>query len=103
MDKAMLIEKIKEFYDYESLKNIGNIYFPEECKTAENTVKAKIGWSDLDFELKEIPQLVSDFIQIYGMIKPQLDTLSEAEEQKKSEAGEAQPDDKPIDLSEIPF
>ena len=35
MDKAMLIEKIKEFYDYESLKNIGNIYFPEECKTAE--------------------------------------------------------------------
>ena len=70
---------------------------------AENTVKVKIGWSDLDFELKEIPQLVSDFIQIYGMIKPQLDTLSEAEEQKKSEAGEAQPDDKPIDLSEIPF
>ncbi len=35
MDKANLIEKIKEFYDYESLKNIGNIYFPEECATAE--------------------------------------------------------------------
>lgn len=68
MDKANLIEKIKEFYDYESLKNIGNIYFTQECLNAEkksdfaavyadyitDKEKFKLFFNSLDEKKKEI-------------------------------------------------
>ena len=68
MDKANLIEKIKEFYDYESLKNIGNIYFTQECINAEkksdfaavyadyitDKEKFKLFFNSLDEKKKEI-------------------------------------------------
>ena len=63
---------------------------------SEDKVKFSLNYSSIDLNPEEVPKLVSDLIQVYGMIKPILDKKSE-EEQAESE------DKERIDLSEIPF
>lgn len=69
----------------------------------EDTVKFNIGWSDHSFKPEEIPGLVSDMIQIYGIVKPAIDKRSQAAEDAKTDEEKKASDNTPIDLSEIPF
>lgn len=72
----------------------------------DETVKANIGYYDLYFEPEEIPKLLADFMELYAAVKPTLEKKQAALEKERAEAGEKTEvvvDDKPIDLSEIPF
>lgn len=71
---------------------------------SEDKVLFNVNYSNIELSPEEIPGLVSDLIQVYGIIKPTLDKLSQEKEaaQAKTDTPPA-PDDKPIDLSEIPF
>ena len=82
---AVFVEKMN------SLRNVS---------ISEDKVMFQLNYSNLELSPKEIPGLVSDLIQVYGIIKPTLDKLSLEEESAKVDPA---PDDTPIDLSNIPF
>ena len=67
----------------------------------EDQVKFNIGYYDHSMKIDEMPGLVSDIIQIYGIVKPHLDKLQQEREAEAAKSNEV--DDKPIDLTEIPF
>jgi len=74
----------------------------KDVTISEDKVKFNLGWSNIDLTPEEIPQIVSDLIQVYGMIKPILDEKSEAK-QKELDKTDKESEEKFIDLSEIPF
>lgn len=87
----------------ESMRKLTNVTVTEE------TVKANIGYYDLTFQPEEIPKVLADFMELYAAVKPTLDKKQaqlekeRAESQEAVDKGGAVVDDKPIDLSEIPF
>jgi hypothetical protein len=80
----------------ESMNKVRNV------SVSEDKVLFNLNYSNIELQPEEIPGLVSDLIQIYGIIKPTLDALSvkQEEENKKNETADS---DKAVDLSEIPF
>lgn len=70
---------------------------------SEDKVIFNINYSNIELQPEEIPGLVSDLIQVYGIIKPTLDKLSQEKEAEQAKTETPAVDDKPIDLSEIPF
>ena len=75
----------------------------KDVTISEDKVKFGIGYYDINISPEDVPRLVSDFIQVYGIVKPTLDKLSEAKEAEQNKISEPSTDEKPIDLSEIPF
>lgn len=71
---------------------------------SEDKVLFRVDYSNIELSPEEIPGLVSDLIQVYGIIKPTLDKISE-ERQKELDKGKSdnKDADKTVDLSEIPF
>ena len=68
---------------------------------SEDKVIFNLNYSNIELQPEKIPGLVSDLIQVYGIIKPTLDEISqkrEAEAKKNNTDG-----DESVDLSEIPF
>lgn len=76
----------------------------KDVTISEDKLKFNIGYYDISIVPEDVPGLVSDLIQVYGIIKPTLDKMSEERQKEldkeKSDNNEA---DKPLDLSEIPF
>ena len=70
---------------------------------SEDKVIFNLNYSNIELQPEKIPGLVSDLIQVYGIIKPTLDKLSQAKEAEQNKTSEPSTDEKPIDLSEIPF
>jgi hypothetical protein len=70
---------------------------------SEDKVLFNINYSNIELRPEEIPGFVSDLIQVYGIIKPTLDRLSQEKEEVEAKTTTPAVDDKPIDLSEIPF
>ena len=69
---------------------------------SEDKVLFNVNYSNIELSPEEIPGLVSDLIQVYGIIKPTLDKLSQEKEDAEKQAS-ADTEIKPVDLSEIPF
>ena len=68
---------------------------------SEDKVLFNINYSSIELAPEEIPGIVSDLIQVYGIIKPTLDEISQ---KREAEAKKDNPEgDKLVDLSEIPF
>lgn len=76
----------------------------KNVSVSEDKVLFNVNYSNIELSPEEIPGLVSDLIQVYGIIKPTLDKMSE-ERQKEldKEKSDNKDADKPVDLSEIPF
>ena len=75
----------------------------KDVTISEDKVKFGIGYYDINISPEDVPRLVSDLIQVYGIAKPTLDKLSEAKEaEAKKNATEGEKVGLP-DLSEIPF
>lgn len=91
-----IFKKAKAVY-VEKMNQVSKVTITEE------TVKFNIGWSDHTFKPEEIPGLVADLIQIYGIVKPAIDKRSEEAESNKTDEQKNDPSNEPIDLSEIPF
>lgn len=70
---------------------------------SEDKVLFNLNYSNIELEPEEIPGLVSDLIQIYGIVKPTLDELSTKREEEEKKNAAADTEIKPVDLSEIPF
>ena len=70
---------------------------------SEDKVLFNLNYSNIELEPEEIPGLVSDLIQIYGIVKPTLDELSVKREEEEKKNATADTELKPVDLSEIPF
>ena len=66
---------------------------------SEDKVMFNINYSNIELKPEEVPGLVSDLIQVYGILKPTLDEISakKEKEQKDKESSES------VDLNEIPF
>lgn len=86
-EKAILIDKMNRL---------------ERITVSSDKIHFRLNYSDIDVKAKDIPLLVSDMIQIYGMVKPILDAQSE-ELNKENEGKEKEDQVEPIDLSDIPF
>jgi len=69
---------------------------------SEDKVLFNVNYSNIELSPEEIPGLVSDLIQVYGIIKPTLDRLSQEKEETEKKAS-PKSEVKPVDLSEIPF
>lgn len=78
---------------FESMNKLSDVTITDD------KVKCKIGWNDLDLKPEDVPKLLSDFIQIYALVKDSLDEKSKAEADNKDK--EEKKDD--LDLSDIPF
>lgn len=78
----------------EKMNNLRNV------SVSEDKVMFSLNYSGIEMKPEDIPGLVSDLIQIYGMVKPVLDKKSEALE---AENAKTENPDEPIDLSNIPF
>lgn len=70
---------------------------------SEDKVIFNINYSNIELSPDEVPGLVSDLIQVYGIIKPTLDKLSQEKEAEEKKNAAADTEVKPVDLSEIPF
>lgn len=70
---------------------------------SEDKVLFNLNYSNIELEPEGIPGLVSDLIQIYGIVKPTLDELSTKREEEERKNAAADTEIKPVDLSEIPF
>lgn len=64
---------------------------------APDKVRFTLNWSNIELNPEDVPKLLSDVIQLYAMVKPTLDSKTEANKEKSD-----QPLDEP-DLSSIPF
>ena len=76
----------------------------KDVTISEDKLKFNIGYYDISIAPEDVPGLVSDLIQVYGIIKPTLDKMSE-ERQKEldKERSDNKDADNQLDLSEIPF
>ena len=82
---------------YEKMNHLKRVTITEE------KVSFNVNYSSIDVDIKNIPGLLADLIQIYGDVKPMLDKKSQELEAAKSEEEKAKSNDGPIDLSDIPF
>ena len=79
----------------ESMNKVKNV------SVSEDKVLFNLNYSNIELYPDEIPGLVSDLIQVYGIIKPTLDKLSL---EREAEAKKINPEsEESVDLSEIPF
>lgn len=71
----------------------------------EDKVKFNVQYSNTTLDLKQIPKLLSDVMQLYAVVKPMLDqvALNEAKDKVKTLEDSTSDDVEALDLSEIPF
>ncbi len=70
---------------------------------SDNKIKFELQYSSISLSLTDIPKLMGDVIELYGLVKPTLDKLSIEAEEERKKSEDIDTDDKPIDLSEVPF
>lgn len=81
-----------------------NMNLVREVTVTEEKVHFNLNYSSIDLKPEDVPKLLADAMQLYAHVKPTLDKKSEELEAERAASEEPkQPDDKPIDLSEIPF
>lgn len=81
----------------ESMNKVRNV------SVSEDKVLFNLNYSNIELQPEDVPGLVSDLIQIYGIIKPTLDDISLKRQEENKKNATVETDEKPIDLSEIPF
>lgn len=67
----------------------------------EDNVSFNISYFDTKVPIEDIPKLLGDFMQLYSMVKTQLDKKTIGAQDKNLEL--EKPKEDPIDLSDIPF
>ena len=68
---------------------------------SEDNVLFNVNYSNIELAPEEIPGIVSDLIQVYGIIKPTLDDMSQKREAEANKINHES--EESVDLSEIPF